>query len=112
MTRNLVIRKGANFGPQPILVVDGNGEPVDLTGWSVYAHARKKPSIAIAFDLAPEITDEAGGEIQIAPAAADTAEYPEGSFIWDVILQNPAGDRIPYLANSQVTVRGMATQPT
>ena len=110
-TRNLVIYKGTDFGPLLIRVVDANGDPVDLTGWSVYAHARKKPSAALAFDLEPEITDAEGGEIQIAPLAAATGTWTEDTYRWDLILQNPDGDRIPYLAESIITVRGMATQP-
>jgi hypothetical protein len=111
VTRNLVIDKGADFGPLSIFVVDAAGDPVNLAGWAVYAHARKKPSAAIAFDLAPTIADEAGGEIQIAPVAATTATWAENTYRWDILLQTPAGVRLPYLANSTVTVRGMATQP-
>ncbi len=87
------IYKGTTWGPYVFTCKDGNGDPVDLTGYSAFAEARLHPSGCLAFDLAPEITDAAGGEITFEFDKDETNTKPVGNFGWDLVLENAAGER-------------------
>ena len=108
---SLSITKGITFGPIVITCSDENSDPLDLTGWTAHAQARVKPGEALAFNVGPEITDIAGGEITLAMTDEETAALTAGFYQWEFVLQNAGGERLgPYLAGA-ATVTGINTQP-
>jgi hypothetical protein len=110
-TLRLTLITGTTFGPVVITCKDSEDAAVDLTGWSAFAEVRQSVNAAVVLDLAPEVTDAAAGEITIALSDEDTADLTPGSFVWDLILENAAGQRLgPYVAGSFV-IRKPVTQP-
>ncbi|MFA7302071.1 MAG: hypothetical protein WC069_07200, partial [Candidatus Shapirobacteria bacterium] len=91
---NLTIIKGITFGPVLITCKDSGGAAVNLTGWSVTADARQSPSKAVAFSLAPQITDAAAGQITVGFSDEQTNALPAGTFRWDLVLERPTGERL------------------
>ena len=95
---NLSLVRGTDFGPVQIFCKDSADAAVPLAGWKAYAEVRKTPDDSVVFDLAPEIAaDDVDGLVTIpAIAHADSLSKPLGGFKWDLILEDPAGKRIPY----------------
>jgi hypothetical protein len=54
-TRNLTLRPGITFGPHVFTALGDSGSPVDITGWSVWAHVKQTPDASLELDLEPEI---------------------------------------------------------
>lgn len=94
-TYNLTIFKGATFhfrmtcddGATPPL-------PVDLTGWSVFAHARSLRGGA-TIDFVPTIIDPAGGVVDIVITDEQTAQLAEGLYKWDLLFENQNSEVLP-----------------
>ncbi len=109
-TLNLKIYHGITFGPVVITCSDDDEVAVDLTNWLVYAEARIDFRTPM-FDLAPTVTDATAGEITLALTDEQTAALPVGNFRWDLILENPAGERLgPYIAGTCI-VQAINSQP-
>lgn len=90
---------GITFGPVILTAKDQNNNPVDLTGWKVFAEVRKRPGATLYLDLQPSFTNITGGEITI-PVMTDEATYNlnPGEYNWDLILEDPLGARRgPYI---------------
>lgn len=91
---NLKMYTGLIFGPVILHAKDTDDQPVDLTGWKVFAEVRKKPGSTVIMDLHPSFTDASQGEITI-PKMTDEETYniKTGDFYWDLIMEDPTGDR-------------------
>jgi hypothetical protein len=95
--------------------VGGPGQIVDLTGFTAHGHARRSMDAhEILEDLAPEITNPAGGEITIGKfTVAETLLFkPVTNGVWSVVLENVASDWLPpivagiYAVTTSVTRKG------
>jgi len=106
---DLKIYHGITFGPMTIACKDAAGAAVDLTGWLVYAQARVSFRTP-AFDLLPTISDEAGGVITILLTDEQTFALPVGNFRWDLILENPAGEKLGPYFGGRAIVQQINTQ--
>lgn len=87
---------------------DDVGDPVPLAGWSAYAQMRSSSSSStVVYDFEPVIAaDDADGKVTLpAISHTTTATIPAGVYMWDLILQNPDGDRLPPILSGIVTVR-------
>jgi hypothetical protein len=98
---NLSMTKGVTFGPVLFYLADEDEVAVDLTGWTVFAEVRASANGSVIFDLQPQITNPEEGEITIEHTDEQTADLTPGLFRWDLILENPAGQRLgPYIVGS------------
>jgi hypothetical protein len=98
---DLRISKGITFGPVQIYCQDEDLAPVDITGWQVFAQVRRNPNGDVLFDLLPVITDGPAGEITLSADHEDTAELQAGLYRWDLILENPDGERLgPFIVGA------------
>jgi len=93
--RDLDIRRGTTLGPYIFRCLDVDGNPVDLTGWTVEGKAATTPGAAVAFDLDPDVTDADDGEVTIVLTDEETALLTVGRYGWDLIFTDPAGTRMP-----------------
>ncbi len=109
VSSDLDIIQGLTFGPVVFTAKDSSAAVVDITGWSAFAEARQRPSGCLAFDIEPEITDAAAGEITIEFTDAETALLPIGRYGWDLVLENPSGERFGPFAAGCATVRTLHT---
>ena len=108
-TLNLSMVAGATFGPVTMTFKDGDGNPINLTGWSVWAEARIHATV---INLAPTITDAAGGVVTISMTDEQTSLFEANQLNWDIMLENPSGERHgPYIKGT-LTITRAVTQPT
>jgi hypothetical protein len=99
---DIEIVRGLDWGPVTIVCRDAASAIVDLTGWSVEAHARKTRCGTLFYNLAPTISDPTGGEITIPTiTAAVSDQLCRGRYGWDLVLITPAGRRQgPYITGA------------
>lgn len=96
-TLNLTIWRGITLDPIIFNVKDGNGNPVSLNGWQVFANSRNGTGKLI--NLNPTITNANNGQVTISLSANDTKNFNAGEQYWDLIFQNPGGSRLgPYIS--------------
>lgn len=110
---NIVIVRGITH--PSILVVFKNlvGAQVDLDSYNVYSQVRKKPGGSVVLDLEPVIIpddqllgypDEVLGPGRVKLAGytdEETFAMKNASLYWDIVLENPAGERLgPFVAGS------------
>jgi hypothetical protein len=109
---NLKIITGIIFGPVILRARDSANNPVDLTGWKVFAEVRKKPGASLILDLHPTLTDALNGEITIPKMSdEDTFSLTFGSYQWSLVLEEPGGDRLgPYIQGA-FSIAGTPTHP-
>jgi hypothetical protein len=113
-TPDITIRRGLTWRGMSLFCKDENGEPVPLAGWSAYSQIRKTADGPLVLDLAPTIAaDDADGLITIPPVnPAATSQLPPGEHVYDVILEDPEGNRLdPPLITAKVTISRTITQP-
>lgn len=109
----LSIFQGITFGPLLIQAKDASGAAVNLTGYTPEAEIRKAKgrTAELIRDLAPVVSNAAGGEIRIALTDEQTAALPAGRFEWDLVLLKADGTRLgPYVAGAAI-VSPIVTQP-
>jgi hypothetical protein len=96
----LIAYRGTSFG-QKFICKDSNQVIVDINGWTAFALVRVAPQKHIVLDLAPTITNGAGGEVSISFTDEQTLLFPPGEFVWDFVLQRPTGEKLgPFLAGT------------
>ena len=71
---------------------DSNGNPVDLTNWTVYAQVWNKERTTKYADWAVTYTNRIIGSVSLAVTDTQTETFPD-ECQWDVLLENPAGLR-------------------
>lgn len=71
---------------------DANGNPVDLTGWTVYAQVWNQGRTTKYADWAVTYTNRSIGSVSLALTDTQTETLPD-ECQWDVLLENPAGLR-------------------
>ena len=110
-----MLRRGVNFGPVEITGTDDATPPVAtaLAGWKAYAHVRINSDSPLVLDLAAVIeADDADGLItlpEILPAASRLLDA--GSFVWDLILEDPAGRVLPPVMGGKFVISSTITHP-
>ena len=75
---------------------DNNGTAIDLTGYTVYAQAWNKERTTKFADFTVAYTNRSNGQIKISLTDTQTATFPDELY-YDVLLENPAGEREYYL---------------
>lgn len=103
---NLTLLRGSPFIPVSIFCFDAPdlSKASDITGWTAWAEVRSAPDETLILDLAPTISDPENGVVTL-PAIEEktTALLPDGKFEWDLILQDPSGQRLgPYVRGTFV----------
>lgn len=98
MARNqdLTIKRGTTF-PIEITITDADGDPVDLTGATIYFTAKAVESDIITDDASAVIekdvtvhTDPTEGESLVTLSAADTTVTPN-TYFYDITVKYASG---------------------
>ena len=99
---------GANTG-----TAGATDHPIDLTGFTAEAVARRSSSANVTLDLNPSITSIPNAEITIPPIlSADTQNFDFiGTLQWDLILINGAGQRFGPYIKGPLTISDNITHP-
>lgn len=108
----MTIYRGASF-ILSITVQDSDGNPVDLTGATARAEVRSRAakSATLILDLAPAITNAAGGVITINVSGDDTAALEPGAGKWDLVVETAGGDTLLVVPTEDITIEALATAP-
>jgi hypothetical protein len=86
------------------------GLPVDITGFSFFAHVRsKKGDPTLIADLAPAIYDAANGVIRITLTSIQTAAIAAGVYVWDLIMHDAGGTKLDPVIGGRFTVHQPVT---
>ena len=112
LTLNLAITIGADFGPVLLNCTEG-AAAFPLAGYKAWAHVRTSPDDGLVLDLAPVILpDDAAGRITLPLINHDaTAALTQGSYHWDLILEDAAGRRGDPIVGGAFTIGAINTQP-
>lgn len=108
MTSPLLLTQGIDTGyAWPI--VDEDGQPADLTGWTVKAQVRERESAEapLLFDFTTAIINHAA---VISWTAAESLAWRWGRGYYDVLLVDPQGVPAQVIAQGQVTVDPVVTR--
>lgn len=92
---NILVQRRADYRIR-LEFEDANGDPINLTGWTVYAQVWDKGRTTKYADFTVEYTDRVNGAIHISLNPVQTAGLPCESF-YDVMLQDTAGLKQYYL---------------
>jgi hypothetical protein len=106
----LGIFRGNDF-PFDVFVVQSDGvTAVDLTGWSVKCEIRKRRNrnAPLVAALTVSIPDPTDGKIYMRLTDTETAELPVGTWHYDILFTDPAGNDFVYMYG-EVTVSGTVT---
>ena len=93
--RDLVLRPGVTFGPHIFTALDVANNPVDLTGWLVWAWAKTVPDGALQLDLGPEILTAGSIGNFTADATTDLLTLTTHGLVAGVTLRFTTDDTLP-----------------
>lgn len=106
----LTMTKGLPFGPVDFYFTNPDQTPKDLTGYSVFADARRFKYDHEKFDLTPVVYDPTGGQVRIVFDQTATAVQTAGDWGWDMVLQNSEGTKSgPYFIGT-ITIQELNTR--
>lgn len=106
---NLTMTIGCTFESFKMVFLDVNGDPVNLTGYSVYSEVRHVSGDTVILNLAPTISNAAGGEITFPKVEETvTATFSPDVHQWDVLLKDTTPD-IQRLVFGQFTIQTKIT---
>ena len=80
----------------PLEFIGGDGNAMNLTGWTIYAQAWNKERTVKYADFSIAYTNRVLGKAEISLSDTQTATFPDECF-YDVLLENPSGLREYYL---------------
>ena len=86
---DITIQQGASFD-QSFQFKDSNGDPIDLTGYSVAAEVWAEQKRSKFADFTVAWLDQAQGSFQLSMNAVTTSKITESGG-WDILVTNPNG---------------------
>lgn len=87
----LQMEAGATFSTE-ITVSDNNGEPKDLTGYTLNAQMRKSYYSTTAYNFEISLDDAPNGLVTMSISAANTSIIRAGRYVYDVeMTENSTG---------------------
>jgi hypothetical protein len=81
--QNLYIDQGTTFSLS-VIVSDQNGDPKDLTDYTVAAQMRKSYYTSTAIDFTAEASIPEDGEVTISLTAEQTSAIKAGRYVYDI----------------------------
>jgi hypothetical protein len=87
---NLFIDQGSDYS-NIITVTGSNGQPINLTGFTVKSQIRKSFGSTIAYEFTPTIFAPATGKIRMQLSSESSEEIVPGRYLYDVEITSPSG---------------------
>jgi len=89
---NLYIDAGADYS---IIVTanQSNGDPLNLTGYTVKSQIRKSYASSTAYDFTATVYSEVAGKIRLLLTAAQTSAIKPGRYLYDVEITSAIGEK-------------------
>jgi hypothetical protein len=107
---NVTFLRNIDFVAVQYQLCDEDGNPIDYTGYTIDADARKDVDSALVFTMGISWVDASTGTYQIAKTDTETAAMTIGDYIYDVVLTNGSSIRLPPVFTAKVFVRNVCTQ--
>lgn len=105
---NLTIDQGSNFLAY-VDITDSEGNPLDLTGYSVAGQIRKTYSSLTAINFSAAVNSAVNGTISLTLSDTVTNGMKAGRYVYDVEILSDSGSRTRVL-EGQVEVTPGVTQ--
>lgn len=86
--QNIYIDQGSTYS-MSLNVTDQNGDPKDLSDYTVAAQMRKSYYTNTAIDFDAEITYPLDGEVAISLTSETSAEIKPGRYVYDIEITGP-----------------------
>jgi hypothetical protein len=84
--QNIYIDQGTTF-EMTVTVSDQNGDPKDLTEYTVAAQMRKSYYTSTAIDFTSEISAPLDGDVTISLTASETTAIKAGRYVYDIEIE-------------------------
>ena len=95
ITKNLYINQGSTFSAS-IAIKDDDGNPVDLTNYSIRSEFRKTYTSSTAYALMCNYDgDPEDGVIELSMPASETRLITAGRYLYDVEIYTNYADNVP-----------------
>jgi hypothetical protein len=104
---NTTIQRRADFS-LPLVFKDGDGNAINLTGWTVLGQAWNESRSTKYADFTTTYTDRVNGSVSLSLSYTQTAALPD-EVQYDVMLINPSGLREYYLEGILYVSEGYTT---
>lgn len=101
---NISIQRRSDFR-LPLQIKDKLGNPLNLTGWSLYSQIWNKDRSTKYLDFTIEYADRSEGRINLFLSREDAAELPCEAF-YDLLVENTEGFQEYYLEGLVYTSEG------
>lgn len=113
VVQNLTLLRGITFDSFQIACFEDADftVPFDATGWTPWSEVRSAPDGNLILNLNPFFSNYPGGIITVpAIQDEDTILLTDGKYKWDVVLEDPTGQRFgPYIKGSFI-IKSKITQ--
>jgi hypothetical protein len=89
---NLFVDAGADYSTI-ITVAATNGQPLNLTGYSVASQMRKSYSSSTVYNFTTSLYDAAQGKVRLQLNNTQSSAIPAGRWLYDVEITSPSGTK-------------------
>jgi hypothetical protein len=89
---NLYIDAGSDYSTI-ITVTGSNGQPINLSGYTVAAEMRKSYQSSLSHPFIPSVSSAINGKIRLQLTAQQSEQMTPGRWLYDVEITSPSGQK-------------------
>jgi hypothetical protein len=89
---NLFVDAGTDYSTI-ITVAATNGQPLNLTGYSVASQMRKSYSSSTVYNFTTSLYNAAQGKVRLQLSNTQSSAIPAGRWLYDVEITSPSGTK-------------------
>lgn len=105
---NLFVDAGSDYS-NIITVSSTNGQPLNLSGYTVASQMRKSYSSSTSYAFTASVYDAANGKVRLQLSAATSSSIPAGRWLYDVEITSTSGSKTR-VVEGIVTITPQITQ--
>jgi hypothetical protein len=105
---NLFVDAGSDYS-NIITVSSTNGQPLNLSGYTVASQMRKSYSSSTVYAFTASVYDAANGKVRLQLSASNSSVIPAGRWLYDVEITSSAGAKTR-VVEGIVTITPQITQ--
>ena len=105
---NLFVDAGSTYS-NIITVSASNGQPLDLTGYTVASQMRKSYGSSTSYNFTSSIYNAVQGKVRLQLTDTQSQAIPSGRWLYDVEIRSPSG-AVTRVVEGIVTVNPQITQ--
>jgi hypothetical protein len=89
---NIFIDQGSDYS-NIVTVTASNGQPLNLTGFTVASQLRKSYSSSVAYSFSASILSPALGRVRLQLSATQSEAIPPGRYLYDLEVTSSGGSK-------------------